>query len=155
SIKLRNPAGKDVSALPSGDDAVTKDSRKQLSAAKKALKQIIAIQSGRLYEALCAERSWTCDDWRRSFHAHPVMRRLIERLVWVGGSEEGATCAFRPTGEGDFTDPEDSAVDLAAFKEIRLAYGAVLDLAVNKAWQQHLDDYEVKPLFIQFGRNLL
>jgi hypothetical protein len=142
--------------MPSGQDEATTTSKKQLATTKKELKQIIAMQSARLYEALCAERSWPVDDWIRHFHTHPVMRRLLERVVWLGldgnGSVKGV---FRPTAEGDFTDTDDATVDVSTFAQVRLAHGALLDSAQGKAWEQHLADYEVKPLFAQFGRSLL
>jgi len=156
TVSLRNPAGKDVSSLPSGQDQASAASKKQLATTKKELKQIATMQSARLYEALCAERSWSGDDWVRLFHGHPVMRRLVERVVWLGIDAEGKVAgAFRPTAEGDFTDASDSAVDVARFAQIRVAHGALLDEAQGKAWEQHLADYEVKPLFVQFGRSLL
>jgi len=156
SIVLRNPAGKDVANLPSGQDEASQASKKLLSTAKKELKQIVAMQSARLYEALCAERSWSCEDWKRSFHDHPVLRRLVERIVWLGLDGHGAIAgAFRPTAEGDFTNAGDEPVDLEAFDKVRIAHGAVLDDAQARGWAQHLDDYEIKPLFIQFGRSLL
>lgn len=71
SIKLRNPAGKEVSGLPSGQDPKTKAAKKQLSTTRKTLAQVIALQTGRLYEAFCLQRSWKREDWCRSFHAHP------------------------------------------------------------------------------------
>jgi hypothetical protein len=156
SVTLRNPAGKDVSSLPSGQDEASAASKKQLATTKKELKQIVAMQSARLYEALCAERSWSADDWTRHFHAHPVMRRLVERVVWLGIDADGkVTGAFRPTAEGDFTDAGDNAVEVTRFAQVRVAHGALLDDAQGKAWEQHLADYEVKPLFAQFGRSLL
>jgi len=156
SVSLRNPAGKDVSSLPSGQDEATATSKKQLATTKKELKQIVAMQSARLYEALCAERSWSADDWLRHFHEHPVMRRLVERIVWLGFDAHGKVAgAFRPTAEGDFTDTGDNPVDVKQFASIRVAHGALLDDAQGKAWEQHLADYEVEPLFVQFGRALL
>lgn len=155
SIKLRNPEGREVASLPSGEDAATKDSKKQLSTAKKALKQIIALQSTRLYEALCVQRLWTVEDWRRCFHDHAVMGRLIQQIVWVAVAQDGSTATFRPTEDGDFIDAQDQRVDVTAFREIHLACGAVLGEAVSQAWLQHLGDYEVIPPFRQFGRPLL
>ena len=38
---------------------------------------------------------------------------------------------------------------------MRLAYGAVMSTEDAEAWERHLDDYEVTPLFVQFGRTLL
>jgi hypothetical protein len=155
-VALRNPAGKDVSSLPSGQDEASAASKKQLATTKKELKQIATMQSARLYEALCAERTWTADDWVRHFHAHPVMRRLVERVVWLGIDANGTMAgAFRPTAEGDFTDASDNAVDVTRFARVRVAHGTLLDQAQGKAWEQHLADYEVKPLFAQFGRSLL
>jgi HEAT repeat protein len=156
TVVLRNPAGKDVAGLPAGDDAATAASKKQLSTTKKELKQIATMQSARLYEALCAERKWAPEDWMRCFHAHPVMRRMVERVVWLGFDDRGGVAgSFRPTAEGDFTDANDAAVNIADFATVRVAHGALIDEALGKAWEQHLKDYEVKPLFGQFGRALL
>jgi HEAT repeat protein len=155
SISLRNPAGKEVVSLPSTQDEAAAASKKLLATARKELKQIAAIQSARLYEALCAERSWPAADWLRFFHEHPVMRRLVERVVWLGADAAGKIKAFRPTAEGDFTDENDNPVNVPAFNEVRLAHGALLGEAEAKAWKQHFADYEIKPLFEQFGRPLL
>jgi HEAT repeat protein len=155
-IVLRNPAGKEVSSLPSGQDEATTASKKQVSASKKELKQIISMQTARLYEALCAERTWVSENWVRFFHQHPVMRRLIERVIWAGLNADGAiTGTFRATAEGDFTDAKDEPVDPSKFASIRLAHGALFDEETSKAWVQHMKDYEIKPLFAQFGRSLL
>jgi len=155
-VVLRNPAGKEVSSLPSAADETSKASKRQLSTTKKALKQILEMQTARLYEALCAERRWAASDWLAHYHEHPIMRRLIERVVWLGLDEHGAIAAsFRPTAEGDFTNQADEAVDVKSYAAVRVAHGALLEEAVAKAWEQHLDDYEVKPLFVQFGRTLL
>ncbi|MEI9851402.1 MAG: DUF4132 domain-containing protein [Sphingomonas sp.] len=126
AIHLVNPEGKPVKALPAGDDEATRESAKALSAAKKELKQVIDLQAGRLFEAMCVERAWPVADWRTAFHEHPVMRRLVERLVWQGLDAEGRPLGlFRPTQEGDFTDATDAAVDIHGFARVRLAHGAL------------------------------
>lgn len=153
---VTNPDGKTIKALPSNDDENTKDSKKQLSTSKKEIKQVVKAQSDRLYEALCAERSWPVSDWKRDFNDHPVMRRLIERVVWLGLDENGEVrSAFRPTSDGEFTDEDDNPVDPAEYSTVRLAHGALLDDAGANAWKEHLKDYEVSPLFGQFDRPLL
>lgn len=155
-IVLRNPAGKEVAGLPSGADEATTASKKQLSTSKKELKQVIAMQTARLYEALCAERTWSVDDWRRFFHDHPVMRKLVERAVWTGLDVEGNSIgSFRPTAEGDCSDQADNPVDIGTFASVRLAHGALMSTEHAKAWDLHLKDYEVQPLFAQFGRTLM
>jgi hypothetical protein len=155
-IALLNPEGKRVKALPSGKDDVTKAAKKQLTASKRELKQVVAMQKARLYESLCSGRSWGREDWRRDYQAHPVMRRLIQRVVWEGLDEDGAVIgSFRPTAEGDLTNTNDDPVDPDRFARVRVAYGATMREEEALAWEQHLKDYEVAPLLTQFGRTML
>ncbi len=151
AIHLFNPDGKPVKALPAGDDENSKESKKAFSAARKELGQIVTLQGERLFEAMCVERQWPVADWRMAFHEHPVMRRLIERLVWQGLDAEGQPQGlFRPTQEGDFTDAADNEVAIDEFAAVRLAHGALVDAETCRAWIQHLKDYEVKPFIAQF-----
>jgi hypothetical protein len=151
AIHLFNPEGNPVKALPAGEDEASKESRKALSAAKKELKQVVELQGSRLFEAMCVERTWPVADWRLAFHEHPVMRRLVERLVWQGIDEDGRPGGlFRPTQEGDFTDAADGTVAIDGFARLRLAHGALVDTATFQAWIAHLKDYEVKPFLAQF-----
>jgi hypothetical protein len=151
AIHLFNPDGKVVKALPAGDDDNTKEAKKAFTAAKKELAQVIELQATRLFEAMCVERQWPVADWRLAFHQHPVMRRLIERLVWQGLDAVGQPLGlFRPTQEGDFTDATDNDVAIDDFAAVRLAHGALVDAETCAAWTQHLKDYEVKPFLAQF-----
>ncbi|MEL7348020.1 MAG: DUF4132 domain-containing protein, partial [Pseudomonadota bacterium] len=153
---LKNPDGKVIKSLPAGDDDGTKASKKQFTASKKELKQVVTMQSSRLYEALCAGRSWSLEAWQRDFRDHPVMRRMIERVVWQGLDADGQPLGtFRPTAEGEFTDAEDNDVDPGTFSALRVAHGAMLDEETAELWAQHMKDYEVTPLFTQFGRSLM
>ncbi|NOR63794.1 MAG: DUF4132 domain-containing protein [Rhodobacteraceae bacterium] len=154
-LVLKNPDGKKIKTLPAGDDDNTKASKKQLGAARRELKQVIEMQGERLYEALCAERDWPVEDWQRDFRDHPVMRRLTERVVWLGLDENGVIAgSFRPTAEGDYINADDEAVDPAGFSSLRLAHGALITPELAEKWQAHLADYEVNLLFAQFGRPL-
>lgn len=151
AIHLFNPDGKVVKALPAGDDDNTKESKKAFTAAKKELAQVIELQATRLFEAMCVERQWPVADWRLAFHQHPVMRRLVERLVWQGLDAEGQPLGmFRPAQEGDFTDAADNDVAIDDFAAVRLAHGALVDAETCAAWTAHLKDYEVKPFLAQF-----
>lgn len=155
-LVIRNPDGKVVKSLPSGPDDTTKASKKSLSSSRKELKQVVAMQTARLYEALCSARQWSKEDWSQDLYGHPVMRKLVERVVWTGLDESGQVVAtFRPTAEGDYTDASDEDVDLAAFASIGIAYGAGMEASIGDAWAVHLKDYEISPLFTQFGRSML
>ncbi len=155
TLVLTNPDGKVVKALSSGTDDTTKASKKQLSASRKELKQVISMQTSRYYEGLCAQKTWLYEAWQRDFRDHPVMRRLTERVVWEGLDADGQPLAtFRPTAEGEYTDAQDEPVDPREFAQLRLTHGAMLPPDTANAWEQHLQDYEIKPLFAQFGRAL-
>ena len=155
-LAIRNPDGKVGQGAASGPDDTTKASKKSLSASRKELKQVVAMQSARLYESLCSGRKWSQQDWSEDLYSHPVMRKLVERVVWAGFDESGElVTTFRPTAEGDFTSASDDDVEIDALESIGIAYGAEMDPASGEAWAEHLKDYEVKPLFTQFGRSLL
>lgn len=153
AVHIFNPAGKVIKALPAGDDEDTKESKKTLSASKRELKQIIAMQTQRMVEAIAAQRHWPVDDWIECFHGHPVMRRLIERLVWEGlDANNNPQGLFRAAQEGDFTNAEDEDIDVRAYATVRLAHAALVDEPTATAWRTHLKDYEIKPLIDQFPK---
>lgn len=161
-VELLNPEGKKITALPEprqDDDAErAKEAKKALGAARKELKSIVDLQTDRLYEALCTERDWPYADWVAYLQRHPVLRHLVQRLVWVetAGTAEALQVrqSFRPLDDGTLTDLDDNEVQLAADARVRLAHDSLLDAGQVAAWQQHLADYEIKPLFQQLGKGL-
>jgi hypothetical protein len=155
-VELFNPDGKKIAALPEPrqDDDIeqAKEAKKAFGAAKKELKSIVDLQTDRLYEALCTEREWPSADWIAYLQQHPVLRHLVQRLVWVEIIDGKALRTFRPLDDGTLTDHEDNAVELAEGARVRLAHDSLLSADAVSAWQQHLMDYEVKPLFQQLGK---
>lgn len=155
-VELFNPDGKKIAALPEprqDDDAEqAKEAKKAFGAAKKELKSIVDLQTDRLYEALCTEREWPAADWAAYLQQHPVLRHLVQRLVWVELVDGKVARTFRPLDDGTLTDHEDNAVDLAEGARVGLAHDSLLGADAVSAWQQHLVDYEVKPLFQQLGK---
>ena len=157
-VELFNPEGKKITALPDprqDDDAeLAKDAKKAFSASKKELKSIVELQTDRLYEALCTERDWPFADWRSYLQQHPVLRHLVQRLVWVEVEDGLVVRSFRPLDDGTLTDREDNPVELADEARIRVAHDSLLDADEVQAWLGHLADYEVKPLFQQLGKGV-
>ena len=155
---LKNEEGKVIKALPAPrqtDDAdLVKETKKQFSSSKKELKQIIDLQTARLYEAMCANRHWTVNDWQQYLAEHPVMRLLIQRLVWQEMAQGEVLNTFRPTEDGSLINADDDEVELSQDSEIRLAHAALMDADEIAAWQQHYKDYKVKGLFKQLDHVL-
>ncbi len=159
-IELYNPEGKKIAALPEprqdDDAALAKEAKKAYAAAKKEIKSIVTLQGERLYEALCTERDWSFEDWSLYLNQHPIVRKLVQRLVWtvVDGDPAGSEPArcFRPLDDGSLTDDDDNAVEIAPTCRVRIAHDSHLPAATVARWQQHLKDYEIVPLFPQFGK---
>ncbi|GAA1588056.1 hypothetical protein GCM10009789_46990 [Kribbella sancticallisti] len=155
TVELRSSDGRKISALPaprqSDDEERVKASKKALTLAKKELKAIVQLQTARLYEALCTERTWRFDDWQLYLNRHPVVRHLTQRLAWVATTADGAT-VVRPLDDGTLTDVNDEEVSLPPDAMLAIAHDSLLDEATVQAWQEHLADYEVAPLFQQFGK---
>ncbi|MFK7752125.1 MAG: DUF4132 domain-containing protein [Sedimentitalea sp.] len=152
-IVLANADGKEVKALPSGTDPTTKEAKAALSAAKKTLKAAATQQQARLYDAMLSTRIWASETWRDDLTEHPIMRRLIKRMIWRGLDGDGAQIAsFRPTDEGEFLNADGDDVDLTAFAKIDIAHTANLEEDQREAWLRHLKDFDVKALFPQVSR---
>jgi hypothetical protein len=81
-----------------------------------------------------------------------VLRHLVQRLVWMQIENGKVVQTFRPLDDGTLTDCEDNSVELPAGSRVRLAHDTFLDADQVKTWQQHLVDYEIKPLFQQLGK---
>lgn len=159
-IDLLNSDGKAVKAVPAPRGEVDKeavaDSKKALANARKEIKQVEALQRHRLYEAMCVERTWARETWMTCLDHHPIAGRLCQRLVWLALDGEGRTqSSFRALEDGTLSSNADDTVELAGAAAVKLAHQALLTSADAEAWIKHFQDYEVEPLFPQFGKTLL
>lgn len=155
-ISLTGPDGKTRASLPApraDDDAdAVKAAKKQLTASRKEAKNVLSVQSGRLYDAMCVERGWSPTEWRDLLLAHPLMRHLVTRVIWQLTPTDGdESLVFRPTPEGDLLAVDDAVVDLPGQGKITVAHGTVIGPDAVTAWREHLTDYEVEPLFDQLS----
>ena len=156
-ILLQNPDGKAVKSLPASvpeeTAAALKEARALLATARKEVKQVFDQQTSRLAEALCVERVWPLAEWQEHLLRHPLMARLAQRLIWTGLNDAGQqTATFRPLGDLSLTDAADHALHLDGTTQIRLAHASRLSAAEIAAWNTHLTDYEIEPLFDQLNR---
>lgn len=156
-IELSTEDGKPIKSLPAArggdDEELVKAAKKQLTTSRKELKAVLAQQTARLYEAMCAGRTWTASDWREFLFDHPLVGQLVSRLVWVAGPGPEQRL-FRPTEDGSLIDADDDTVELADDTQVALAHRMTVGDAASAAWTQHLADYEVTPLFDQFANTL-
>lgn len=154
---LQNSEGKVVSALPAPrqDDATEsiKEAKQQFATCKKELRQVAAMQTSRLYEAMCAGRAWPANEWREYLLRHPIVGRLAQRLVWAASTADGQPGRlFRPTEDGSLIDTADDEIAPSDDASIRLAHGSIVAPEHASAWITHFKDYKLTPLFDQMTR---
>ena len=154
-IRVTGPDGRSRAGLPApraGEDAeVVKAAKKRLSAARKEAKEVLTLQSERLYEAMCASRTWSAPEWRELLAGHPLVGRLVTRLIWTAAPPEGGPLTFRPTEDGELIGADDAVVEFEPQAVVALAHRARLTDEEAAAWRQHLADYAVEPLFDQLS----
>jgi hypothetical protein len=110
------------------------------------------MQKERLYESMCTQRTWQAEDWELYLNQHPIVGRYCQTLVWLAYDGDTLVTSFRPLADRSLTDHQDEEVKLAKQHTIRLAHDCHLPEKERNAWMEHLRDYEVVPLFPQFGR---
>jgi hypothetical protein len=153
---LADADGKPLKSLPDprkdDDEAKAEEARKLFSAARKELKSVVTLQRDRFYEAMCTQRTWPFEDWSLYLNRHPIARHHCQRLVWAVVRDEKVVALFRPLPDGSLTDLNDDPVTLKTDDLVRVAHECQIAPEQSQAWRQHLKDYEVEPLFEQFGR---
>jgi hypothetical protein len=140
------------------DENLVKEAKNQLSKSKKELKSVVKLQTEQLYEAMCVQRSWPQDDWRRYLCNHPIVGLLCQAVVWqafepgTADAKEQSITVFRPLDDGSLTDVNDEEVTLTPHCRVRIAHDCNTSAELGRAWLAHLQDYEVQSLFGQFGK---
>ena len=154
-IRVTGPDGRSRAGLPApraGEDAeVVRAAKKRLTAARKEAREVLTLQSERLYEAMCASRTWPAAEWRELLAGHPLVGRLVTRLIWTAAPPEGGPLTFRPTEDGELIGADDAVVEFEPHAIVSLAHRARLTDEEAAAWRQHLADYGVEPLFDQLS----
>jgi hypothetical protein len=153
---ITNEEGKKLKNLPApgkDDDAEkAKAAKKAFTDAKKTVKDVLRRQAERLYEALCTQRAWRFEDWRRYLADHPVVGRLCVRVAWAAFTGDKLSGCFRPLEDGSLTNEKDEEVNFEPDTVVRLAHTCNTPAETAAAWLKHFEDYDVEPLFPQFGR---
>lgn len=152
-LVLINGAGLVVKSLPAADTPEARESKSLWAETKKEVVATVAIQAGRLYEAMIAGRTWAIDDWQRDTLGHPVMAALARLLVWQGlDGDDQPLATFRPLADGGAIGPLGDRASLDGVMRVRLAHGAFLTDADNAAWEAFVKPRRVKAPVAQFSR---
>mgnify|MGYP003809873035 CR=1 FL=1 len=156
ALQLYAADGSRVRELPDLDgtdprrDAEAVEARRLFGVAKSVLADVRRTQPGRLYEAMCLQRSWSLADWRELLAWHPLMRHLASRLVWLAWEGERLAEVFRTDLDGEVLDVDGEPVDLEPDCRITVAHAALLDADTVTSWAGVL----LPALLDQLGRQV-
>lgn len=144
------------------DAALAEDAVERFKALKKDVRTIASQQVLRLELAMCARRRWTPELFRTFLVEHPLLRHLVQRLVWgvyavEPGHQHGGVlqACFRVAEDGSFTTADDDSFALPEGEHLRIGvpHALELDAADAAAFGQLLADYELLQPFAQIGRD--
>jgi hypothetical protein len=163
---VRDNEGARLADLPkpkkTDDDALSSAAVERFKLLKKDARTIASQQVLRLEVAMCSRRRWDREVFDRFLAGHPLVRHLVQRLVWgvyeiddVENAQGGRLLqCFRVAEDGSFSDADDSTIELPQGERIRLGLPHALELPseISAAFAQVLADYELLQPFAQLGR---
>jgi len=158
--------GKRLSDLPKPkktDDAdLAKAATDRFKRLKKDARTIAAQQVMRLETAMCTRRRWTPEVFRQCLADHPLLRHLVQRLIWAvydvqdeRNTGDEVRAFFRVAEDGTYTTAGDDRFEIPGGKNIRIGIPHALELpeADAVAFGQLFADYELLQPFVQMGRD--
>jgi predicted DNA-binding WGR domain protein len=144
------------------DAAAATQATERFKLLKQDARTVARQQLLRLEVAMCAQRRWTPESFRTFLVEHPLVRHVVQRLVWGvysvadGGSFGGTLRAcFRVAEDGSYATATDEPFSLPAEADIRVGipHALELDPADAGAFGQVFADYELLQPFPQLGRD--
>jgi hypothetical protein len=90
---------------------------------KKQLKEIVSIQVARLEQAMVVGRRWTVPEFETLLVGHPLMRHLVQRLLWGGYDKSGKlTHTFRVAEDRSYLDLKGKPCKLAGLAAVGIVH---------------------------------
>jgi hypothetical protein len=123
---------------------------KRFSALKKDVRTAASGQVHRLETAMAEGRRWPLPEFRAYLAGHPLLRRLVVRLVWLA-EHGGTTTPFRVGEDATYSDVNDETLTFPDTTRVRVAHPLHLGDALD-AWSSLFADYEIIQPFPQLGR---
>jgi Domain of unknown function (DUF4132) len=152
---LHDAGGNVVRDLPKRTAAETErdaETREEWKLFKKQLREVARIAALRLEAAMVAQRSWFADEFATLLVGHPVVGRLVRRLVWIAESATGSAVLFRVGADGGALDDGDGAVALPSTGTLRIVHRLELTDAAVDAWAARLAAAGTEQPFAQLER---
>ncbi len=162
---VRDSEGRRLADLPKpkkdDDAALAQSAVERFKLLKKDARTVAGQQLMRLESAMCSRRRWQPAQFRQFLAAHPLLRHLVQCLVWGvyrvaddGAGSEALLACFRVSADGAFMAGNDDDFALPD-GDIRVGLPHALELpqSVAAEFGQLFADYELLQPFAQLGRD--
>ncbi|NHZ88572.1 DUF4132 domain-containing protein [Massilia sp. CCM 8733] len=157
---VRDADGARLADLPkpkkTDDAALSGAAQERFKLLKKDARTIAAQQVLRLEQAMCTQRRWQPQVFFTFLAGHPLVRHLVQRLVWgayAAGPDGRLLGCFRVGPDGALTSAADEVFDLPPEAVIGIPHALDLPAAEASAFGQLFADYELLQPFAQIGRD--
>jgi hypothetical protein len=152
-----DPDGRRRTDLPKpgarDNEAVANPAYQRFAALKKDSRTVAGDQIRRLEQAMVTQRRWTASEFRELLVAHPLLRHLTRRLVWLICAGDKLLGALRVAEDRTFADVDDETVVLP--DELSVGIAHPLHLADTLPhWTEVFADYEILQPFPQLAREV-
>lgn len=153
---VRDEEGKRLKDLPkprqSDDAAPAKEAVAAWKALRKDARAIAAQQVLRLEIAMCTQRRWELAVFEQFLAGHPLVKNLVQRLVWATFADGAAQTFFRVSEDGEYTDAEDEPITLDEDAVVGIPHPLEIPADTAATFGQLFTDYELLPPFEQLAR---
>jgi len=160
---VRDEDGKRLPDLPkprqSDDEALATATVERFKILKKDARSIASQQVARLERAMCSRRRWRHEHFRQFLAEHPLLRHLVQRLVWgvyaIGDDGARLLDCFRVAEDGSYATVDDDVFTLPEGEQLRVGLPHALELPPQAAekFGQLFTDYKLLQPFAQLGRD--
>lgn len=164
---VRDSDGRRLNDLPkpkqSDDEIKSKEAVDVFKTLKKDAKTIANQEIYRLEKAMSQRRRWDVNEFKQLLVKHPVVRHLVNKLVWgVYLTEENANYGgelvncFRVAEDWSFTDALDELFLFPTNENKKIGIPHLLEIPVDVkvAFSQLFSDYEIIQPFKQLDREI-
>lgn len=138
-------------ARKTDDAAKVTVAKRALEVARADLDATLKAQAARLEHALSNGRLWEPETWRTNLVAHPVLVRLVRRLVWASFDDEGPPITFVVDATGTPRLEDGEELELPEGK-IGLVHPVELSAETRTRWQAVLGEAKLAQPFPQLAR---
>ncbi|MEM9546717.1 MAG: DUF4132 domain-containing protein [Bacteroidota bacterium] len=124
---------------------VSRETKAELKAIEKEIKEVVKTQKGRLENYLVVERTWEVEEWMEYYLNNPIMLIYVQRLLWgVYDENQNLISAFYCDDDLEIYDVADEEVDVEEGTYIRIVHPLHMSEELRNKWKEKVYDMDIE-----------